>query len=48
MQTTLVMLTPLTLPLESVLVGLGAACDDGQCDKKQISKSVFMFYFLDI
>lgn len=47
-QTILVMLTLLTLPLESVLTDVGAACDGGQRDKKQICKSIFRFYFLDI
>lgn len=45
MQLTLVMLTRLTVPLESVLTDLGAACDDGQHDKKQICKSIFGFSF---
>jgi len=47
-QTTLVVLTLLTLPLESTVTEIGAACGGGQCDKKQICKSIFRFYFLDI
>lgn len=45
MQLTLVMVTLLTVPLESVLTDLGAACDGGQHDKKQICKSIFGFSF---
>lgn len=48
MQTTLVMLSLLTLPLKSALTDIGAAYDGGRCDKKLICKSVFGCYFLAI
>lgn len=47
MQTTLIMLTLLTLPLKSVLADVGAACDGGQCDENVLADLLFGFYFLD-